>query len=89
MTLGEFFVNWGPMLLMIVLLAAFSIWMARSTGGFMRRRAQEAREMRDVMETLVVPEMRAIKNSIDAVTAEMKLAREESEDRRSTAHRDH
>jgi hypothetical protein len=70
------------------LLAAFSIWMARSTGGFMQRRAQEAREMREVMESLVVPEMRAIRSSIDAVTAEIRLAREESEGRRSTAPRD-
>jgi hypothetical protein len=64
---------------MVVFLAVFLVWMARSTGGFMKRRAQEARDMRQVMETLVVPELRAIRGSIDAATGELKLSREQSQ----------
>ncbi len=79
MTFSELLVNFGPIVLLIAMLVVFMILMARRTGRFTQQRAQEAREMRQAMETLVVPELRAIRGSIDAATAELKLSREQSQ----------
>ena len=79
MTFSEFLVNYGPILLLIAMLVVFMILTARRMKGFNQRRAQEARDMRQVMEALVVPELRAIRESIDATTAELKQSREQSQ----------
>lgn len=79
MPFSEFIANYGPILLLIAMLVVFIILTARRMKGFNQRRAQEARDMRQVMETLVVPELRAIRESIDATAAELKQSREQSQ----------
>jgi hypothetical protein len=76
MSFGFFLANFGTTLLFLAATAVFVVWRVRPTGAFTRRSVQEAREMQEVIQTLVVPEMRGVRESIDATAAELRLFRE-------------
>ena len=77
MSFGFFLANFGTTLLFLAATAVFVVWRVRSTGGFSPPRAQGAREMQEVIQTLVVPEIREIRKSLDATTSVLRLFRED------------
>ena len=71
-------VNFGPLLLLAILILMLPILTSRQQKRFLLLRQEQAREMRLLFESSVVPELRGISSSINALTAELKRTKPES-----------
>jgi hypothetical protein len=76
MNLSYFMANYGSTLLFASILVVFMVVAIRSTQPLMSRRAEDSRRMRELFENQVLPEFRALRQSVDAIRDELKSRNE-------------